>query len=86
MEGRLSRQTLVEHAGERVFVRAPIHLRALDLLGGQVVERADQLAGLGGGATQLLGQAEVAQVGMPVGGQQDVGRLDVSVDESAALG
>ena len=43
---RLARQALVEDAGERVVVGAPVDCLALDLFGRDVVDRADELAGL----------------------------------------
>ena len=44
MERRLPGQALVEQAGEGVLVAATVDLFAADLLGGEVVERADDLA------------------------------------------
>ena len=46
-EGRLPGQALVEDAAERVDVRALVDGVARDLLGGDVLERADELAGAG---------------------------------------
>ncbi len=44
--GGLPVEALVEHAGERVEVGAAVDLLAADLLGGDVVERAERRAGL----------------------------------------
>ena len=45
---RLSRQALVEHAPERVDVGTAVKRLTADLLRRNVVERPDELAGLGG--------------------------------------
>ena len=63
-ERRLPDEALVEHAAERVDVRAAVDLLTLDLLGSDVVDRAEQLAVLAD--TGLVGDplrdAEVRQV------------------------
>ena len=91
LEWRGRRQALVHDARQRVFVRPTVHLVALDLLGGDVVHRAHEGPGLGQPALGRRGlrQAEVRQVGMLlvlVERDQDVGRLDVAVDESRPMG
>ena len=58
---------------------------AADLLGREVVERADHLAGVGRRAAELLGDAEVGQVRVVVLVEQDVGRLHVAVHEPAPV-
>jgi hypothetical protein len=81
------RERLVEHAAQRVDVRARVGAAALDLLGRRVVERADPLAG----ARERLGvrrpgDAEVGEVGVLGAAallDQDVRGLDVAVDEAA---
>ena len=79
-------ERLVEHAAERIDVRAGVHLLAADLLRGGVVDGADEQAGLGqrvlGG---VLGEAEVGQVDVFLGPDQDVGGLDVTVHEAARM-
>ncbi len=82
---------LVEHAAERVDVRARVDRAALELLRRDVVERADEHAGLRHAAARrrLLGQAEVGQVGERLllrAGDQHVRGLDVAVDEPARVG
>ena len=66
-EGGDAGEQLVEEAGERVDVGGGGGLAVLDRLGGEVVDGAEQLAGLGqpgclGGGG--LGDAEVGQVGV----------------------
>ncbi len=77
----------MQEACERVDIGTTVDLLPLDLLGSDVVERADKLAGcgqagLGGG---LLRQSEVGQVGVLVCAEQDICRLDVPVDEAAPV-
>ena len=80
-----------EERAERVDVGARVGLLAADLLGGGEVGRADEVAGAGeaGGARggRVLRQAEVGQVGVLLAlvGDQHVRRLDVAVDEAAAV-
>ena len=87
-EGRPPRQALVEDRPQRVHV----HRRADGagpgggLLGGHVARRAQdgaraRLAGVG--VLDGLGQAEVGDLGHAVGRQEDVGRLQVAVDDPA---
>ena len=61
-------EALEQHAGERVFVSAPVDRLPLDLLGGDVVERAHELPGRGqaGLRRRLLGETEVGDVHMIV--------------------
>ena len=61
---------------------------ASGLLGGHVIGRTDD-----GSATGLIrvvpdafGQAEVGDLGTTVGGQEDVGRLEVAVDDPLHMG
>ena len=86
VEGRLPLEALVQDAGERVLVRAPVDLFASDLLGGEVVEGADELPRLRRGPPDLLGQPEVGQIGLPRLVQEHVGGLHVAVHETAAMG
>ena len=91
-EGGGAGEQLVEEAGERVDVGGGGGLAALDRLGREVVDGAEQLAGLGqpgrlGGGG--LGDAEVGQVGVLavlLCHQEHVGGLDVSVDEPLGVG
>ena len=88
--GDLAGQHLVQHATERVDVRATVDRVALDLLGGDVVGRPHPEAGPGqpSGRPRTLGQPEVGQVRVRLRGlvgDQDVRRLDVAVDQSARV-
>ena len=84
-------QALEEHAAERVLVAATVGLGALDLLGRDVVDGADEgarrseLDRRGGvlrqsevGEVAVLGDARRASLG-----DEDVPGLDVAVDEAA---
>ena len=76
----------MQDAAERVDIRARVDALALQLLGRGEVGGAEPLAGLG---QLLLGaqqprEPEVAQVGV-VAGDQDVGGLDVAVDEPGGV-
>ncbi|GAA5020952.1 hypothetical protein GCM10025734_75670 [Kitasatospora paranensis] len=87
--GRVAGEHLVDHAGEAVDVAPAVDRFAVDLLGGDVVEGADELADGGetGERQRLLGEPEVGEVDVlgvvAVGtlGDQDVARFDVAVDE-----
>ena len=87
-ERRLAGQALVEHAAQRVEVGAEVDRLASDLLGGGVVDRAQELAGARQprARAHLLGEPEVAQVRVLTLGQQHVARLDVPVYEAAPVG
>ena len=80
-------QREVQHAAEGVDVRPRVRLGAPDLLRRDVVERSHPLPGGGGGAARehLLGQPEVGQVDVPAGVDQQVGGLDVAMDEARAV-
>ena len=91
LERALSCQALVEHATERIDVGAPVDLPARDLLGRDVVEGADEAAVAGQAAhgCDVAGKAEVAHVrALAVGarGDEDVGRLDVAMNEIGGMG
>ena len=92
-ERRLPDETLVEQAAERVDVRAPVDLLTGDLLGCDVLDRAQQLAVVAD--SSLLGdplrETEVRQVdvvgAVRAGGrvEQHVGGLDVAMHEAARV-
>ena len=78
---------MVEQAAERVDVGPRVDAAALDLLRRDVVDRADDVARLGQlrlRALDALGQAEVGEEG-GAALDQDVGGLDVAVDEPHAV-
>ena len=86
-ERRRAREALVQDAGERIPVRAPVDLATADLLGRQVIERAREQAGLGCSTVgELLREAEVAQVAVLRGVDEDVPRLHVAVHEPSSVG
>ncbi len=85
----LAAPALVQGQSERVDVGLGAGGLALGLLGGHVGEGADDVAGRGqGGAVGEAGDAEVHQLGaeFPLGGDEDVLRLDVAVDDAARVG
>ena len=88
-ERRPAGEALEQDAAERVDVGASVDLPALGLLRRRVADRADELAGGRQPADRagVLGEPEVGEVDVierlrrsPVD-EQDVGRLDVAVDE-----
>ena len=86
LERALSGQTFVEHAAERVDIGAAVDRTTSDLLGRDVVERADEAAVAGQAADRgdVPGEAEVADEGVLAvgnGRDEDVGRLDVPMNE-----
>ena len=84
-------EALVEHTAERVDVGAAVELLALDLLGRGVLGGPDEDPGLRQRARgTVLRHAEVGEVDVRrlvavAGGEQDVRRLDVPVDEALAV-
>ena len=96
-EGRRAGEHLVEHGAEREQVRARVGRRALDALGCDVAGGAEQrlrergavLLGqqaVGDGAAAQPGEAEVEDLHAPVGGEDDVRRLEVVVQDRAGVG
>src|SRR5512132_174702 len=85
---RVAGETVEGNAAERVDIRPAVERAALDLLWSAVVDGAEKGARLG----QLfrgraLREPEVAEVGVVAAlGQEDVRGLDVTVDESRAMG
>ena len=77
-----------QQAAERVDVRAGVDALAADLLRRDIVERPDPVAGLGraGHAQRVLGQPEVGQIDVVLGGQEDIGGLDVAVHQTGRVG
>ena len=91
LERRLPGQHLHDSAGQRVLVGPAVDRLALDLLGRDVVERAEELAGGGERrrGERVLAEPEVGQVdviGAPLGGvEQYVAWLDVAVHEAVGV-
>jgi hypothetical protein len=91
LERSLAGEALEEHAAERVDVRPRVDRRALDLLGRDVRDRADErpLPREAVDRGEVPGQTEVAQVGVLARFRllhEDVARLDVAVDEPECVG
>ena len=87
-EDDMAREREEQDAAERVDVGPGSRLAALDPLRRDVVERPEHLARPRdpGGGGEVLDQPEVGQVRVVVGGQQDVGGLDVAMHEPARVG
>jgi hypothetical protein len=80
----LERAHHVQHRAERVQVRAPVDALVGDELGGHERDGADEPTGHGElGAVRVVGldHPEVGDLRLTFAGQQDVGRLEVAVDE-----
>jgi hypothetical protein len=90
LERKLPGEALIEDAAERVDVGPAVERAALDLLGGRVVEGSDEMPGAREprARCRVLRDAEVGQidvvgaVGVDPGGDDDVARLDVAMDQS----
>ena len=77
---------LEQHDAGGVQVGRRGHRTAADLLGREVLRRADELAGEREiSFADALGDAEVGELGGPVSGDEDVARLDVAVDDAGAM-
>lgn len=87
VEGPLAGEAFVEHAGQRIDV-GPVIRCAPEALGRQVGNGAHRGAGVGElGVGFRAGQTEVDEVDEVVGGgDQDVHRLDVAMDQSHPVG
>ncbi len=83
---RLAGQALEQHAAQRVHVGPSVHVGALDLLGGDVGDRAHErsVAGQAVRTRGVPGEPEVAQT-RPLAGDQDVRRLDVAMDQAGGV-
>ena len=80
-------------ARQGVDVGAAVDILPADLLWRDVVQRAEEVADRGhpGGGRGALGEPEVGEVDvavpvLPVVGEHDVARLDVSMDEARVVG
>ncbi len=87
-ERRLPGDPLVQHEGQGVDVGLAVQHEPFDLLGGRVTGRAQDGAVRFGPRRlgQRPGQPEVGDPESAVGVEEQVGRLDVPVDEPAAVG
>jgi hypothetical protein len=87
VEGRAAGDQVVQHAGQRVDVGARVEFVAVQLLRRHVGQRADT-KDLGALGVQVHHAAEIADLHVhhlvPAQHRQDVGRLDVAVDQPLA--
>jgi hypothetical protein len=89
LERRPAREALVEDGPQRVHVRRGADVLDLprSLFGGHVRRRSHDRAGpRQADVVEALGQAEVSHLRLAVGGEQDVGRLQVAVDHALVVG
>ena len=85
VKGRPSGQHLIHHNTERIKIRPCIHMRALGLLRRNVVYRAERLARKRALSRRHLRNAEVCDLDAAILEHHDVVRLDVTVDNAAAV-
>ena len=84
-ERRTADEELVQDAGERILVGAPVRVPLTDLLRSEVVERSGEARSDRAPLTEPLGQAEVAEVAVIDPVDEDVSGLDVPVHEPALV-
>ena len=87
-ERRFAGEHLVEHAAQRVHVRAGVDLVAARLLRRQVLRGADHRGGLGDGVAgvgERAGDAEVHHLHRARLADHDVGGFDVAVDDAVLM-
>jgi hypothetical protein len=85
-EGGRQRQQFVQRQAQAVDVAPGVGLPA-EALRGHVTEGADEVAAVGQAVGVIdLGQPEVRDPGGPLGVQQQVGRLDVAVQDAVPVG
>ncbi len=86
-KGLLVAEQLIHHRADREDVGAVVDRQAAHLLGGHVVEAADQGAGVGDAGVGQLGDAEVEDLQAAAALlDHQVGRLDVAVDDVEGVG
>ena len=89
LEGRTPSEQLVEHDTDGVKIGRRGHRLPHNLLGGEVLRCADELAGagqVGREVAEAFGDPEVGQLHRPAGAEEDVARLDVAVDDPRGVG
>ncbi len=88
LEGPHQGQHLVQHDPQAEDVRAVIQAHALGchLLGAHVEVGAHQIPGQGDGVlVGQLGETEIGDLGVLIGGDEDVGRFEVAVDDAGGV-
>ena len=87
LEGSAAGQTPEEGAAQTVDVGADVHgPSVLGLFGRHVIQRAQHGAGLGLPMPKVPGQSKIQQLGLTFRRHQNVGRLDVAVNEVLFVG
>ncbi len=86
VERPAARRQLVEHAADAEHVAPPVDLGALDLLRRHVVGGAHDVAGAGHGGGGEARHPEVHDLHLAVLLDEDVGGLDVAVDDARLVG
>src|SRR5262249_12065043 len=86
-ERRLAGEAVKDDAAQRVHVRPTVDRASLDLLGRAVVDAAEDCPRPGETVRALtLGKAEVTEIDVRVDvGEENVPRLDVSMDEPCGM-
>src|SRR5581483_5949638 len=79
-------QHLIEHDAQRIQVAASVDRLAERLLGRHVLRRAQQSARQRAGVLRQQRDAEVGEHYLVLIGDEDVGGLDVAVDDAAVVG
>ena len=85
IEGRPQHQQFIQGQAQGVDIRQGIALPA-EALRRHVAQRADEVAGVGQGRVLRLDEAEVAHPEHAGGVQEQVGRLDVAVNDAVGVG
>jgi hypothetical protein len=84
-EGAFAGEQLIEDHAAREQVAAPVDRLAGELLGRHVRDGAEHRAELGELGGVELGDAEIGDFDAAVGEQDDVGGLDVAMDDAALV-
>ena len=86
VERALTREHLVSDHAQGIDVAGGGRTLTQSLLGGKVLGGSEDLAGLGQGhRVDRAGDAEIRELDGAVGGEHDIGRLHVAVDDPALM-